>query len=73
MSKYKFVMRQIGEKNEFLGVLPVQEVEEYLEYQAQGYELHSVHYLGEVRNAEGTGVAGYRFSLWFVKSDQKAK
>lgn len=69
MQKFKFIMRQIGDKDSLLGILPVNEVEEYLEYQTQGYELHSTHYLGEVKREDGR-VAGYRFGLWFVKDDQ---
>ena len=65
--KFKFVMRQIGTPDDNLDVYSVKDVEEYLDYQAKGYELHSTHYLGEVKYDDGR-VAGYRFGLWFVKS-----
>ena len=71
MQSVKFIMRQIGIPNGEAGVVSAAEFEEEVEYKftSQGYEIHTAHYLGDVRDGSGN-VLGYKELLIFVKDEE---
>lgn len=70
MQSVRLLVRQIGISNSELNIISESELNEYIDYQftSQGYELHSEHYLGDVRDGNGN-IQGYKFALWFVKPE----
>lgn len=71
MQSVKLLVRQIGNPNPELSIISEPELNEYIDYQltSQGYELHSTHYLSDVKDPNGN-VQGYKFALWFVKPSE---
>lgn len=67
----KFVMGQIGIPNAEYDVVSSDEFEEEVEYKYPEYRLFASHYLGEVRNLQGT-VIGYKMMLVLVKDSEQA-
>lgn len=74
MQSVKPYMRQIGIPNGEVGVISAAEFEEEIEYKftAKGYEVHSTHYLGDVRDGSGNTL-GYKVLMIFVKDDAPAE
>jgi len=74
MQDIKTVVRQLGIPSKELDVQSAEDVSAYLQYQytSQGYDLHSVHFLGDVRNTSNS-VVGYKFAYHFVKNNPEAK
>lgn len=74
MQSVKTVVRQLGIPSKELDVQSAEDVAAYLEYQytSQGYELNSVQFLGDVKNASNSTV-GYKFAYHFVKNVPEAK
>lgn len=71
MQSVRLLIRQIGISNPELNIISEPELNEYIDYQftSQGYDLHSQHYLGDVKDGNGN-IQGYKFALWFVKPSE---
>ena len=69
----KIVVRQIGIPNPALDIISAEDTSEYLSYQYPGYELGNSHYLGEVKDSQGS-VQGYKMMFVLTKNEEvKAK
>ena len=70
MQTIKLFMRAVGGSNAALGIVPLDEFEDELEfkYLSQGYMVFQTHYLGEVRGEAGN-VLGYKVLLILQKED----
>jgi hypothetical protein len=72
MQSIKMLLRQVGSPSAGGDIISGEDLEEYVRfnYGAQGYELHSTHYLGEVKNDQGA-TQGYRVMLFLTKDEEE--
>ena len=71
MQSVKLVVRQIGIPNVALDIVSPEDASTYIEYQygSKGYVLASSHYLGEVKDAQGS-VQGYKVMFVLTKNEE---
>lgn len=69
MQSIKMVMRQVGYPNKEFDVISPEDFSEYVAYQFPDHKLDSSHYLGEVKNTNGS-VIGYKMMLVLTKDEE---